>query len=215
MNVENSPPDLPLAGRRVVEFTHMVMGPTCGMVLADLGAEVIKIEPLAGDNTRRLLGSGAGFFAMFNRNKKSIALDLQTPQGKEAALRLIATGSGFDAMVSARASSRRRRQSSRWDSSRTRKGSHPIAVAAEAVVVVVKTVDIGVLLEWARTRPTMAGRAMGSGPRPGRVSRTAVPDTGCVGARRVREGRGRAGSSLARATAGRSPGTHSARGPQR
>ena len=54
---------LPLAGIRVVEFTHMVMGPTCGMVLADLGAEVIKVEPLAGDNTRRLLGSGAGFFA--------------------------------------------------------------------------------------------------------------------------------------------------------
>lgn len=86
-----SEPSLPYAGIRIVEFTHMVMGPTCGMVLADLGAEVIKIEPLAGDNTRRLLGSGAGFFAMFNRNKKSIALDLRTPAGKEAALRLIAT----------------------------------------------------------------------------------------------------------------------------
>ena len=69
----------------------MVMGPTCGMVLADLGAEVIKVEPLAGDNTRKLLGSGAGFFVMFNRNKKSIALDLQTPGGKAAALKLIAT----------------------------------------------------------------------------------------------------------------------------
>ena len=91
---ESKPPSskaLPYAGIRVVEFTHMVMGPTCGMVLADLGAEVIKVEPIAGDNTRRLLGSGAGFFAMFNRNKKSIALDLQTPAGKEAALRLIAT----------------------------------------------------------------------------------------------------------------------------
>ena len=85
------PADLPYAGIRVVEFTHMVMGPTCGMVLADLGAEVIKIEPVAGDNTRRLLGSGAGFFAMFNRNKKSIGLDLQQPAGREAALRLIAT----------------------------------------------------------------------------------------------------------------------------
>ena len=53
---------LPLSGIRVVEFTHMVMGPTCGMVLADLGAEVIKVEPIAGDNTRKLLGSGAGFF---------------------------------------------------------------------------------------------------------------------------------------------------------
>ena len=86
-----SRPGLPYAGIRVVEFTHMVMGPTCGMVLADLGAEVIKIEPLTGDNTRRLLGSGAGFFAMFNRNKKSMALDLATPQGKQAALRVIAT----------------------------------------------------------------------------------------------------------------------------
>ncbi len=82
---------LPYAGIRVVEFTHMVMGPTCGMVLADLGAEVIKVEPLAGDNTRRLLGSGAGFFPLFNRNKKSVALDLQSPQGREAALRLVAT----------------------------------------------------------------------------------------------------------------------------
>jgi crotonobetainyl-CoA:carnitine CoA-transferase CaiB-like acyl-CoA transferase len=75
----------------VIEFTHMVMGPTCGMVLADLGAEVIKVEPLGGDNTRRLLGSGAGFFALFNRNKKSIALDLQTPQGREIALKLVAS----------------------------------------------------------------------------------------------------------------------------
>jgi crotonobetainyl-CoA:carnitine CoA-transferase CaiB-like acyl-CoA transferase len=82
---------LPLSGIRVVEFTHMVMGPTCGMVLADLGAEVIKVEPIAGDNTRKLLGSGAGFFPMFNRNKKSIALDLQQPEGREVALRLVAT----------------------------------------------------------------------------------------------------------------------------
>ncbi len=82
---------LPYEGIRVVEFTHMVMGPTCGMVLADLGAEVIKVEPIAGDNTRRLLGSGAGFFPLFNRNKKSIALDLHQPEGRQAALRLIAT----------------------------------------------------------------------------------------------------------------------------
>ncbi len=85
------PKPLPYAGIRVVEFTHMVMGPTCGMLLADLGAEVIKIEPLAGDNTRRLIGSGSGFFPMFNRNKKSIALDLQKPEGRELALKLIAT----------------------------------------------------------------------------------------------------------------------------
>ena len=87
--------NLPYAGIRVVEFTHMVMGPTCGMALGDLGAEVIKVEAVGhgrhGDATRHLLGSGAGFFPQFNRNKKSLALDLQTPAGKEAVLRLIAT----------------------------------------------------------------------------------------------------------------------------
>ena len=88
MNVNQA---LPLAGIRVVEFTHMVMGPTCGMALGDLGAEVIKVEPLTGDSTRRLLGSGAGFYPLFNRNKKSIALDLQSPKGREVVLRLIAT----------------------------------------------------------------------------------------------------------------------------
>ncbi len=82
---------LPLAGLRVVEFTHMVMGPTCGMVLADLGAEVIKVEPLEGDRTRHLLGAGAGFFPMFNRNKKSIQLNLQHPEGAEMARRLCAS----------------------------------------------------------------------------------------------------------------------------
>ncbi|MFI5447993.1 CaiB/BaiF CoA transferase family protein [Polaromonas sp. UC242_47] len=86
-----NPATLPYAGIRVVEFTHMVMGPTCGLLLADLGAEVIKVEPIEGDNTRRLLGSGSGFFPTFNRNKKSIALDLKNPEGVEAALRLIAT----------------------------------------------------------------------------------------------------------------------------
>jgi crotonobetainyl-CoA:carnitine CoA-transferase CaiB-like acyl-CoA transferase len=80
----------PLAGLRVVEFTHMVMGPTCGMVLADMGAEVIKVEPVDGEGTRRLLGAGAGFFPMFNRNKKSIGIDLRHPQGAEAARRLAA-----------------------------------------------------------------------------------------------------------------------------
>jgi crotonobetainyl-CoA:carnitine CoA-transferase CaiB-like acyl-CoA transferase len=91
----NTSKPLPYEGIRVVEFTHMVMGPTCGMVLADLGAEVIKVEPIGhgheGDNTRKLLGSGAGFYPLFNRNKKSLALDLKTPEGKEAVLRLIAT----------------------------------------------------------------------------------------------------------------------------
>ena len=83
--------NLPLAGIRVIEFTHMVMGPTCGMLLADLGADVIKVEPLKGDNTRRLLGSGAGFFPLYNRNKRSFAVDLKTPEGMEAVLKLIAT----------------------------------------------------------------------------------------------------------------------------
>ena len=80
---------LPLEGVRVVEFAHMVMGPTCGLVLADLGAEVIKLEPMEGDNTRRLMGAGAGFYPMFNRNKKSLALDLKKPEGREIALRLV------------------------------------------------------------------------------------------------------------------------------
>ena len=82
---------LPYAGIRVIEFTHMVMGPTCGMVLGDLGAEVIKIEPMDGDKTRGLLGSGAGFFSMFNRNKKSIAVNINTPAGRKIVQELIAT----------------------------------------------------------------------------------------------------------------------------
>ncbi len=90
MNGSSAQP-LPLAGIRVVEFTHMVMGPTCGMMLADLGAEVIKVEPIDGDRTRTLLGSGAGFFPMFNHNKKSIALDLRKPEGLEAARKLCLT----------------------------------------------------------------------------------------------------------------------------
>ena len=87
----DKPSTLPLHGIRVVEFTHMVMGPTCGMVLGDLGAEVIKVEPLAGDSTRKLLGSGAGFYPLFNRNKKSIAVDMKSVQGREVVLKLIAT----------------------------------------------------------------------------------------------------------------------------
>jgi crotonobetainyl-CoA:carnitine CoA-transferase CaiB-like acyl-CoA transferase len=81
--------DLPLEGIRVVEFTHMVMGPTCGMILADLGAEVIKIEPPGGDKTRKLPGLGIGFFQSFNRNKKSMVLDIHTPEGMASAKELI------------------------------------------------------------------------------------------------------------------------------
>ena len=80
-----------LRGLRVVEFSHMVMGPTCGMVLADMGAEVIKVEPIDGDRTRHLLGAGAGFFPMFNRNKKSIAIDLHHPEGAAVARKLAAS----------------------------------------------------------------------------------------------------------------------------
>ena len=82
---------LPLQGLKVVEFTHMVMGPTCGMVLADLGAEVIKVEPIEGDRTRTLLGAGIGFFPMFNRNKKSIRIELHQREGAAAARRLAAS----------------------------------------------------------------------------------------------------------------------------
>jgi crotonobetainyl-CoA:carnitine CoA-transferase CaiB-like acyl-CoA transferase len=85
----SAPTTLPLDGMRVVEFTHMVMGPTCGMILADLGAEVIKIEPPGGDKTRRLPGLGIGFFRSFNRNKKSVVLDITTPEGHAAAVELI------------------------------------------------------------------------------------------------------------------------------
>jgi crotonobetainyl-CoA:carnitine CoA-transferase CaiB-like acyl-CoA transferase len=82
---------LPLEGVRVIEFAHMVMGPSCGLVLADLGAEVIKIEPLKGDNTRHLENAGSGFFPVFNRNKKSLAVDLQHAEGNRLVLKLLGT----------------------------------------------------------------------------------------------------------------------------
>ena len=81
-------PPLPLAGLRVLEFTHMVMGPTCGMILADLGAEVIKVEPPGGDKTRTLPGLGIGFFRSFNRNKKSVVIDIATEEGRTTAAEL-------------------------------------------------------------------------------------------------------------------------------
>ena len=67
----------PLAGLKVIEFTHMVMGPSVGVILGDLGADVVRIEPMGGDPTRKLLGSGAGYFPMFNRNKRSLCLNLK------------------------------------------------------------------------------------------------------------------------------------------
>lgn len=82
--------ELPLAGLRVLEFTHAVMGPMTGLALADMGAEVIRIERApAGDDTRRLKGFGTGYFTFFNRNKKSIAVDLKTDEGREIVLKLI------------------------------------------------------------------------------------------------------------------------------
>ncbi len=80
---------LPLQGIKVVEFTHMVMGPTVGLILADLGAEVVKVEPLNGDKTRHLEGSGAGYFPMYNRNKKSVCVDLKSEKGRQLARRLV------------------------------------------------------------------------------------------------------------------------------
>lgn len=81
----------PLSGLKVVEFTHMVMGPAAGAVLAALGANVIRVEPSEGDKTRTLLGSGAGYFPMYNRHKQSIALDLKSAEGLAVAKRLAAS----------------------------------------------------------------------------------------------------------------------------
>lgn len=87
---------LPLEGLKVVEFTHMVMGPSVGLILADLGADVIKVEPVGGDHTRKLLGSGAGYFPMYNRNKRSVSIDLKSPEGMADALALV---DGADVVV--------------------------------------------------------------------------------------------------------------------
>jgi len=82
--------ELPLDGLKVVEFSHMVMGPSIGVILGDLGADVVKVEPIDGDATRRLRGSGAGYFTMFNRNKRSIRLDLKDERGLAIARRMAA-----------------------------------------------------------------------------------------------------------------------------
>jgi crotonobetainyl-CoA:carnitine CoA-transferase CaiB-like acyl-CoA transferase len=87
---------LPLAGVKVIEFTHMVMGPAAGLMLADMGADVIKIEPVGGDATRHLLGSGSGYFPMFNRNKRSFCVNLKSAEGKAAVLKLI---EGADVLI--------------------------------------------------------------------------------------------------------------------
>jgi crotonobetainyl-CoA:carnitine CoA-transferase CaiB-like acyl-CoA transferase len=85
----------PLKGIRVVELTHMIMGPSAGQYLAFMGAEVIKVEPPDGDKTRELTGMGAGFFPMFNRGKRSVCLDLQTEDGQSRLAALLATADVF------------------------------------------------------------------------------------------------------------------------
>ena len=82
---------LPLAGLRVLEFTHAVMGPTTGLLLADMGAEVIHVEPTSGDSTRYLKGFGTGYFPFYSRNKKSLAIDIKTPEGQEIIYKLVAS----------------------------------------------------------------------------------------------------------------------------
>src|SRR5882724_3759322 len=79
----------PLKGIRVVELSHTILGPSCGMILADLGAEVIKVEPVDGDRTRKLRGFGGGLFGYFNRNKRSLALDADTPEGRAVLVKLL------------------------------------------------------------------------------------------------------------------------------
>lgn len=90
-----SKPFQPLRGVRVVELSHMIMGPSCGQYLALLGAEVIKVEPPEGDKTRQLTGMGAGFFPMFNRGKRSVCLDLSSPEGRADLEELLATADVF------------------------------------------------------------------------------------------------------------------------
>jgi len=82
-------PGLPLHGIKIIEFTHMVMGPAAGVVLGDLGADIIRIEPTGGDATRTLRGSGAGYFPMYNRNKRSLCVDLKSETGKKIVLELV------------------------------------------------------------------------------------------------------------------------------
>src|ERR1700736_2264374 len=86
---------LPLAGVRVVEMTHMVMGPTCGMILAQLGAEVIKVEPPAGDKTRSLGGMGTSFSPLFNGGNRRVVLDFANADDRETMDRLLASADVF------------------------------------------------------------------------------------------------------------------------
>ena len=84
-----------LSGIRVLDLTRMLSGPYCSMLLADNGAEVIKVEPVTGDKTRKLKKSGSGYFLTYNRNKRSIALDVKTSEGREVVLKLLSTADVF------------------------------------------------------------------------------------------------------------------------
>ena len=84
-----APKPLPLAGIRMLELGHTVMGPSCSLVFADLGADVIKIEPLEGERTRHNVGFGAGLFPLFNRNKRSVSIDLKSADGKTILRKLV------------------------------------------------------------------------------------------------------------------------------
>ena len=87
----------PLSSLKVIEFTHMVMGPTAGMVLADLGADVVKVEPAPkGDSTRALTGSGTGFYASFQRNRRSLCVDIKAPEGLALVRKLLV---GSDVLI--------------------------------------------------------------------------------------------------------------------
>lgn len=89
-------PSRPLEGVKVIEFSHMIMGPAAGLILADLGADVVKVEPPGGDPTRKLVGSGTGYFTMYNRNKRSVSVNLKSEQGRDAALKLL---DGADVLI--------------------------------------------------------------------------------------------------------------------
>ena len=82
---------LPLEKIRVVEFTHAVMGPSAGLIMGDMGADVIHVEPVEGDSTRLLKGFGQGFFSCYSRNKRSLAIDIKSSEGKIVIEKLLAT----------------------------------------------------------------------------------------------------------------------------
>src|SRR4051812_41569215 len=96
VSTQDSADRLPLTGVRILEFGHTVMGPSCSMVLADLGADIIKIEPPEGDRTRANVGFGSALFPVFNRNKRSLSIDIKSGAGKAVIHKVLA---GADALI--------------------------------------------------------------------------------------------------------------------